>query len=60
MTHDADPTLQDMLRAAYRLSWPGPAPRGPTPLRRLAGRVAGLCRPERLTGWAVELSSPQA
>lgn len=56
MTIDVDPTLQDMLRAAYRLSWPGPAPRRSSPLRRLAS----LCTPERLIGWPVKLSTPQA
>lgn len=59
MTLDPDPTLHDMIRASYRLTWPGPAPRAQTPLRRLAGRVATLCRREKMTGWPVALSVPQ-
>lgn len=59
MPIDADTTLQDMIRAAYRLSWPGPAPRPPTAFARLKQRVAGLCRRHRLAGWPVQLSAPQ-
>ncbi len=60
MTIDPDPTMHDMIRAAYRLSWPGPAPRRPAPVRRLLDRVAGLCRRDKLAGWPVALSAPSA
>lgn len=56
MTFDAEPCLQDMIRSAYRLSWPGPAPRRPRKLHRLFGRVARLCRRQHLQGWPVALS----
>lgn len=60
MTIDLDPTIEDMIRASYRLSWPGPTPRRPRPVRRLIGRVVRMCRRERLEGWRVELSPPAA
>jgi hypothetical protein len=59
MTFDPDPTLHDMIRASYRLSWPGPAPRHQTPLHRLVVRATALCRREKLTGWPIALSAPQ-
>lgn len=60
MTPDSDLTIDDMIRASYRLSWPGPTPRRPRPMRRLIGRVVRLCRRQTLQGWPVELSAPAA
>ncbi|MGE5475248.1 MAG: hypothetical protein ACM3Q1_01205 [Bacteroidales bacterium] len=60
MNIDIDPSIEDMIRASYRLSWPGPAPRRPRAMRRLLGRVATLCRRQPLLGWPVELSRPAA
>lgn len=59
MNTETDLTIEDMIRAAYRLSWPGPAPRPPTPVAQLRARVSNWCRREKLTGWPVVLSSPQ-
>lgn len=60
MNIDTDPTIEDMIRASYRLSWPGPAPRRPRGVRRLLGRMVTLCRRHPLQGWPVELSPPAA
>lgn len=59
MNSEFDPTLEDMIRASYRLSWPGTAP-APRPVHRLVGRVVRLCRRQTLQGWPVELSPPTA
>lgn len=60
MTIEFDPSIEDMIRASYRLSWPGPVPRAKRPVGRLFGKVAQLCRRRRLEGWPVELRSPAA
>lgn len=60
MTIELDPTVQDMIRAAYRLSWPGPAPARPRALHRLLGGMVRLCRRQTLQGWPVTLSMPAA
>lgn len=57
MTSDLDPTIEDMIRASYRLSWPGAAP-VERPMRRAVEKVVRLCRRQTLQGWAVELSAP--
>lgn len=59
MTSDIDPTIEDMIRSAYRISWPGPAPRRPLRVRRMLGRMVRLCRRQTLQGWPVMLSAPK-
>lgn len=60
MTTELDPTIEDMIRAAYRLSWPGPAPRRPRRVSHVFGRMVRLCRRQTLQGWPVALSAPAA
>lgn len=60
MNVDLDPTIEDMIRASYRLSWPGPAPRRKQPVRRLLRKVVLVCRRRSLQGWPVELSPAAA
>jgi|AGTN01.1.fsa_nt_gi hypothetical protein len=59
---DYDVTLDDVLRSAYRLSWPEPAPQAaPEPDRRPA--LLGMLpfgRRQPLHGWAIPLSAPTA
>jgi len=54
---DEDLTLDDMLRSAYRLSWPQPQRREGV-ARRFAQAVRRSLRPSRLEGWPVALSVP--
>ncbi|HLO74894.1 MAG TPA: hypothetical protein VK196_00380 [Magnetospirillum sp.] len=60
MFADTDPTLDDMIRAAYRLSWPGPVKRRPRRVRRLIGGVLRLRRHGDLRGWPIALSTRSA
>jgi hypothetical protein len=50
-----DVTLEDIVAAAYRLSWPAPQPKAKPSLRRAFGRAVRLCRRQTLEGWPVML-----
>lgn len=58
---DFDLSLDDMIRSAYRLSWPAPVVKtglSGASLRRTLRRALERCRRERLEGWPVALSAP--